>query len=189
MFNCLIFEVMRLEYLKQMVAVNEASTVLSDLMESFGQDVWNYAFFLTKRKDAADDISQDVFLSAFKHWNEFQGRSSVKTWLLTITRNLSLNYLKSSFMTRVSLTGWVISKQTEPSAEKEFMDAAAVSQIWKYVMELPPKYREVLILESHYQLPRKEMAELLGISEGTIKSRLHRARTRMEKMLKGEDGQ
>ncbi len=178
-----------MEYLKQMVAVNEASTVLSDLMESFGQDVWNYAFFLTKRKDAADDISQDVFLRAFKHWNDFQGRSSVKTWLFTITRNLSLNYLKTPFMTRVSLTGWIASKQTKPSAETEFMDAAAVSQIWKYVMELPPKYREVLILESHYQLPRKEMAELLGISEGTIKSRLHRARARMEKMLKGEDVQ
>lgn len=178
-----------MEYLKSMVAVNDASTLLSDWMESFGQDVWNYAFFLTKRKDAADDISQDVFLRAFKHWNDFQGRSSVKTWLLTITRNLSLNYLKSSYMTRVSLTGWITSKQTEPSAEKEFMDAAAVSQIWKYVLELPPKYREVLILESHYQLPRKEIAELLGISEGTIKSRLHRARARMEMKLKGVDVQ
>lgn len=178
-----------MEYLKQMVAVSDASSVLSDWMESFGQDVWNYAFFLTKRKEAADDISQDVFLKAFKHWNDFQGRSSVKTWLLTITRNLSLNYLKSSFMTKVSLTGWITSKQTGPSAEKEFLDAAAVSQIWKCVMELPPKYREVLILESHYQLPRKEMAELLGISEGTIKSRLHRARSRMDKMLKGEEVQ
>ncbi|KOR88081.1 RNA polymerase sigma factor [Paenibacillus solani] len=172
-----------------MVAVNDANTLLSDWMDSYGQDVWNYAFFLTKRKDAADDISQDVFMKALKHWNDFQGRSSVKTWLLTITRNLSLNYLKSSFVTRVSLIGWITSKQTEPSAEKEFMDAAAVSQIWKFVMELPPKYREVLILESHYQLPRKEMAQLLGISEGTIKSRLHRARARMEQKLKGEDAE
>jgi RNA polymerase sigma-70 factor (ECF subfamily) len=186
-FDCLIFEVMLLETLKSMVAVNDPSTLLSGWMESFGQDVWNYAFFLTKRKDAADDISQDVFLRAYKHWNDFEGRSSVRTWLLTITRNLSLNYLKSSFMTRVSLTGWITSKQTEPSAEKEFMDAAAVSQIWKCVMELPPKYREVLILEFHYQLPRKEMAQLLGLSEGTIKSRLHRARARMETMLKGAD--
>ncbi|VTR59486.1 RNA polymerase sigma factor [Actinobacillus pleuropneumoniae] len=176
-----------METLKSMVAVNDPSTLLSGWMESFGQDVWNYAFFLTKRKDAADDISQDVFLRAYKHWNDFEGRSSVRTWLLTITRNLSLNYLKSSFMTRVSLTGWITSKQTGPSAEKEFMDAAAVSQIWKCVMELPPKYREVLILEFHYQLPRKEMAQLLGLSEGTIKSRLHRARARMETMLKGAD--
>lgn len=178
-----------MEYLKSMVAVNDAHSLLSDWMESYGQDVWNYAFFLTKRKEAADDISQDVFMKALKHWNDFQGRSSVKTWLLTITRNLSLNYLKSSFVTRVSLIGWITSKQTKPSAENEFMDAAAVSQIWKFVLELPPKYREVLILESHYQLPRKEMAQLLGISEGTIKSRLHRARTRLEQMLKGEDAE
>ncbi|GAE07801.1 sigma factor-like helix-turn-helix DNA-binding protein [Paenibacillus sp. JCM 10914] len=67
------------------------------------------------------------------------------------------------------------------------MDTHAVSRIWKLVMQLPAKYREVLILESHYHLTRKEMSELLNIAEGTIKSRLHRARARMEELLKGED--
>jgi len=178
-----------LEYLKTMVAADDAGSVLKELMESYGQDVWNYAYFLTKRRDAADDISQDVFLRAFRHLKDFQGRSSVKTWLLTITRNLSLNYLKSSFISKVSLVGWLATRQAGPSAEMEFMDAEAVSQIWKHVMQLPQAYREVLLLEFHFQLTRKEMAELLGISEGTIKSRLHRARERMENLLKGEDAQ
>ncbi len=176
-----------MEYLKTMVAADDAGSVLKELMESFGQDVWNYAYFLTKRRDAADDISQDVFLRAFRHLKDFQGRSSVKTWLLTITRNLSLNYLKSSFISKVSLAGWLTTRQAGPSAEMEFLDTEAVSQIWKHVMQLPQAYREVLLLEFHFQLTRKEMAELLGISEGTIKSRLHRARVRMENLLRGED--
>ncbi|CAM3289673.1 sigma-70 family RNA polymerase sigma factor [Paenibacillus lactis] len=176
-----------MEYLKTMVAADDAGSVLKELMESFGQDVWNYAYFLTKRRDAADDISQDVFLRAFRHLKDFQGRSSVKTWLLTITRNLSLNYLKSSFISKVSLAGWLTTRQASPSAEMEFLDTEAVSQIWKHVMQLPQAYREVLLLEFHFQLTRKEMAELLGISEGTIKSRLHRARVRMENLLRGED--
>lgn len=176
-----------MEYLKTMVAADDAGSVLKELMESFGQDVWNYAYFLTKRRDAADDISQDVFLRAFQHLKDFQGRSSVKTWLLTITRNLSLNYLKSSFISKVSLAGWLTTRQAGPSAEMEFLDTEAVSQIWKHVMQLPQAYREVLLLEFHFQLTRKEMAELLGISEGTIKSRLHRARVRMENLLRGED--
>ncbi|EHB63060.1 sigma-70 family RNA polymerase sigma factor [Paenibacillus sp. FSL K6-1566] len=176
-----------MEYLKTMVAADDAGSVLKELMESFGQDVWNYAYFLTKRRDAADDISQDVFLRAFQHLKDFQGRSSVKTWLLTITRNLSLNYLKSSFISKVSLVGWLTTRQAGPSAEMEFLDTEAVSQIWKHVMQLPQAYREVLLLEFHFQMTRKEMAELLGISEGTIKSRLHRARVRMENLLRGED--
>ena len=176
-----------MEYLKTMVAADDAGSVLKELMESYGQDIWNYAYFLTKRRDAADDISQDVFLRAFRHLKDFQGRSSVKTWLLTITRNLSLNYLKSSFISKVSLAGWLTTRQAGPSAEMEFLDTEAVSQIWKHVMQLPQAYREVLLLEFHFQLTRKEMAELLGISEGTIKSRLHRARVRMENLLKGED--
>lgn len=176
-----------MEYLKTMVAADDAGSVLKELMESFGQDVWNYAYFLTKRRDAADDISQDVFLRAFRHLKDFQGRSSVKTWLLTITRNLSLNYLKSSFISKVSLAGWLTTRQAGPSAEMEFLDTEAVSQIWKHVMQLPQAYREVLLLEFHFQMTRKEMAELLGISEGTIKSRLHRARVRMENLLRGED--
>lgn len=176
-----------MEYLKTMVAADDAGSVLKELMESYGQDIWNYAYFLTKRRDAADDISQDVFLRAFQHLKDFQGRSSVKTWLLTITRNLSLNYLKSSFISKVSLAGWLTTRQAGPSAEMEFLDTEAVSQIWKHVMQLPQAYREVLLLEFHFQLTRKEMAELLGISEGTIKSRLHRARVRMENLLRGED--
>ncbi|GAB6929233.1 sigma-70 family RNA polymerase sigma factor [Paenibacillus sp. JCM 10914] len=176
-----------MEYLKHMVAADDASAILSELMDLYGQDVWNYAYFLTKRRDAADDISQEVFLKAFRHLHDFQGRSSVKTWLLTITRNISFNYLKSSFISRVMLLGRNMPDSSMPSAEMEYMDTHAVSRIWKLVMQLPAKYREVLILESHYHLTRKEMSELLNIAEGTIKSRLHRARARMEELLKGED--
>ncbi|BBI31190.1 hypothetical protein KCTCHS21_05890 [Cohnella abietis] len=86
------------------------------LMTQYGQDVWNLAFVLTKRYDLADDVTQDVFLNAYKAIGTFRGASSVKTWLLSITRNISINYLRSAFMRKVTLTEWITSKGTSPSA-------------------------------------------------------------------------
>ncbi|SMF89624.1 RNA polymerase sigma-70 factor, ECF subfamily [Paenibacillus uliginis N3/975] len=178
-----------MEYLNNLVAADNPSSVLMEMMEAYGQDVWNYAYFLTRRRDAADDISQDVFLKALQHLRQFEGRSSVKTWLFAITRNLSMNYLKSSFIKKVTLVEWVTPKRNERSAEMEAIGNMEVSRIWQHVLSLPVKFREVLILEFHYQLPRREIAALLDISEGTVKSRLHRARARMEALLKGEEAE
>lgn len=178
-----------MEYLNNLVAADNPSSVLMEMMEAYGQDVWNYAYFLTRRRDAADDISQDVFLKALQHLRQFEGRSSVKTWLFAITRNLSMNYLKSSFIKKVTLVEWVTPKHNERSAEMEAIGNMEVSRIWQHVLSLPVKFREVLILEFHYQLPRREIAALLDISEGTVKSRVHRARARMEALLKGEEAE
>lgn len=159
--------------------------ILKDLMLKYGQDVWNYAYFLTKSKIEADDISQDVFLNAYKHLSRFEHRSSVKTWLLTITRNRSLNYLTSSFLKRVTITEFVTHRNNGISAEREAIDRLSVNHIWECVLKLPVKYREVLVMDAHYQLSYSEISSILGIAEGTVKSRLHRARKKVDYLLKG----
>src|SRR5690554_2972324 len=95
---------------------------LEQLMNQFGQDVWNFAYFLAKNRSLADDITQDVFLQAYLHVASFRGESSVKTWLLKITRNISLNYRKSAFFRKVLLVDVVISKESIQSAEQSFME-------------------------------------------------------------------
>ncbi len=61
-----------------------------------------------------------------------------------------------------------------------------MSDLWEKVMQLPLKYREVIILFGYDQLSMKEMAEVLNISEGTVKSRLHNARLKLLKLKGGE---
>ncbi|WP_245700340.1 RNA polymerase sigma factor [Paenibacillus glacialis] len=80
-----------------------------------------------------------MFLNAFKYLSRFEHRSSVKTWLLTITRNRSLNYLNSSFLKRVTLTDIVTHRYNGISAEKEALDRLNVNQIWDCVLQLPIK--------------------------------------------------
>jgi len=129
------------DYLKSLSYINDEAAVLRDLMTTFGQDVWQYAFFITKNKDAADDLSQEVFLQAYEHLQSFRGHSSVKTWLLTITRNRSINYNRSAYIRKVLLVDRIMSpKMTSPSAELELFDQLETKQIWQCVMQLSSKY-------------------------------------------------
>ncbi|MFC0216693.1 RNA polymerase sigma factor [Paenibacillus chartarius] len=58
--------------------------------------------------------------------------------------------------------------------------------MWSLVMKLSPPYRETVILEAHHGLSEQAISEVLGVSRGTVKSRLHRARARLERMLEGD---
>ncbi|MDT9724607.1 RNA polymerase subunit sigma-70 [Xylanibacillus composti] len=148
-------------------------------MTEYGQDVWNFAYCMTRKWELADDITQEVFLKAYRHMDRFRREASPKTWLLTIARNTVRDHMKSAFMRRVTLVDWVQNRETHPSAEDESFEQMAVSDIWRQVLQLPVKYKEVLILFAHYQLSMKEIARLLGTREGTVKSRLHQARLKV----------
>ncbi|MEC0127700.1 RNA polymerase sigma factor [Paenibacillus pabuli] len=169
---------------------------LSSMMDEYGNDVWNYAYFLTKSNEQADELSQEVFIRAYSGIAHFRGECSLKTWLLTITRNTTFTYRKSRFF-RSSLWGETLPIHTEqvntslgemkpeklvhPSAEAEAISREHVHEIWDIIMALPDKFRELLLLHLKYELTTSEIAEMLGISAGTVKSRLSRAKAKVRK--------
>jgi len=105
---------------------------------------------------------------------------------LKITRNQALNEMRNSFFRRVTLVEYISNTGSAASAEGLFFQRESVNDIWNLVLKLPSKYREVLILEAHFDLSVVEIAQTLGISEGAVKSRIHRARVKMNK-VKGDD--
>nr|WP_127569808.1 MULTISPECIES: sigma-70 family RNA polymerase sigma factor [Paenibacillus] len=168
---------MAFEYLEHVTGGLDRDAVLDELMKEYGRDVWNYALFLTRSRELADDIAQDVFVKVYERLYTYRGESSVKTWLLAITRNAAKDALRSSWLRRVILQPHrVAAMDAYPSAEREAINRELTRDIWSIVLELPAKLREVLLLYAHHQLHMKEIAALLGISEGTVKSRLFRAR-------------
>jgi RNA polymerase sigma-70 factor (ECF subfamily) len=171
------------EYLKYMSSESSESDkkdILHDLMTAYGDDVWNYAFLLCKNPDLADDITQDTFLKAFNKLFSFRGQSTIKTWLFAIARNTTYDYKKSSFFRRVTLVEYISPQyKTSPSAEMEAMEVLVTSELWKQVLVLPVKLREAIILYAHHQLKIVEISDLLGISEGTVKSRIFKARLKL----------
>ncbi|WP_145336639.1 RNA polymerase sigma factor [Paenibacillus xylanexedens] len=178
----------------------EAQTInndtLASLMHDYGNDVWNYVYFLTRNTEQADDLSQEVFVRAYTGIATYRGDCSIKTWLLTITRNTTFTYRKSRFF-RNSLWGETLSlesgqdqsgsrqmmreRSTHPSAEMEVIRKAHVHEIWDIVLALPEKFREILLLHLRYELTTVEIADMLRISQGTVKSRLSRAKVKVRK--------
>ncbi|MEK3884281.1 sigma-70 family RNA polymerase sigma factor [Paenibacillus sp. PL2-23] len=160
---------------------------LGELMKQYGQEVWNYAYCLTGRTDQADDISQEVFLKVLRSTNGFRGESSIRTWLFAIARNCAINLRRSAFLRRVTLMDLVERRELSPSAEAEAMANVFADDLWETVMALPAKYRELLVLDAKYEMTLKEMAQLTGLSLGTVKSRLSRARRKAAEAWEGGD--
>jgi RNA polymerase sigma-70 factor (ECF subfamily) len=158
------------------------------IMEEHGQEVWNYAYFLTKRRDLADDVAQDTFIKAYRNISAFRGESSVRTWLLKIARNTAYDYKQTSFFRKVILMDMIQTKQEAPSAEHEYFQMKFKDDIWRMVLTLPIKLREVLLLDAVYQMNMNEIALTLDIALGTVKSRLHRARRKVAVQLDKEEG-
>lgn len=163
--------------------------ILREMMEKYGKDIWHYAYLMTRSRDTADDIAQDVFLKAYRGLFAFRGDCSLRTWLLTIARNTALTAIKTEALRRLVTLKLARRQQhrSGPSAEAEFMARHATNRLWRLVFDLPRKLREVLVLEAHCQLTQQEIAGLLGISPGTVKSRLHRARAQISARMKEEE--
>ncbi|WP_256757349.1 RNA polymerase sigma factor [Cohnella sp. WQ 127256] len=173
------------DFLKYMIESDDNKGLLNELMTAYGKDVWNYAYSITRKWDLADDIVQEVFIKVFKNMHAFRRDASVKTWLLTITRNTAIDYQRSAFFRKVTLSNTVEDYGERHSTEQDVVESMVVNDIWKMVLELPKKYREVIILYAHHQLSLKEIAQILDVTEGTVKSRMFHARKKLSKLKEG----
>ncbi|QMV45208.1 sigma-70 family RNA polymerase sigma factor [Cohnella cholangitidis] len=165
-----------------MVESDDNKGLLNELMTAYGKDVWNYAYSITRKWDLADDITQEVFIKVYRNMHAFRRDASVKTWLLTITRNTAIDFQRSSFFRRVTLSDVVEEYGERHSVEHDVVENSVVNDMWRMVLELPKKYREVIILFAHNQLSLKEIAQVLDVTEGTVKSRMFHARQKLSKM-------
>ncbi|WP_051051494.1 RNA polymerase sigma factor [Paenibacillus sonchi] len=172
---------------------------LRQIMGFYGNDVWHYIYYLTKSADIADDLAQEVFIKCFYRIGTYRGPSSFKAWLFTIARNTVFSYRKSRFFRSGFWGGVQAIRNNEParnswpdelpgtarSAEMEYLGNRRTDEIWSIIMQLPDKFREVLVLDLKAELSVQEIAGLTGLSPGTVKSRLHRARHKVQEKLRG----
>jgi len=148
------------------------------------------------KEDAlAEDCVQEAFLSAFSNIDEFEGRSSLKTWLHRITVNAALMKLRSlrrhdsqsidELLPEFDANDCRIEApwhhMATPAELLERKDTRAL--IAAMIGELPDGYRIILLLRDIEERSTTEVAELLGLSESNVKVRLHRARAALKKLL------
>lgn len=156
----------------------------------------NIAYRMTGSYDDACDIVQEVFISAYRHIGSFEGRSRFSTWLCSITVNLAKNRLKqqtSEYAQKTTPLGTSDDHEDgcfhaepaspEPSA-LDCLERHAVQQsVQDCIGTLAPDFRDVVVLRDIQGFSYREIGDMLGIAEGTVRSRLFRARDILRKCL------
>src|SRR5437764_413885 len=144
--------------------------------------------YLTRSDHDAQDVVQDASLRAFRHFGSFRGTGSGegRAWLLAIVRNTACTWQRRHHGD--TLTTEFDEEQHSEAATGEDPETAVVAQgervaLHRAIDELPPEFREVIVLRELEELSYKEIAEVAGVPVGTVMSRLSRARRRLEEVL------
>jgi RNA polymerase sigma-70 factor, ECF subfamily len=144
---------------------------------AYVNDIRKIVFSYVKNHHTMEDITQEVFLSAYSNLENFRGESSFKTWLLKIAVNKSKDYLKSWQYCKVQVTNWLAKEELgKNDVEMNVISNLRDRELANMIMQLPVKYREVIILYYYQDLDTNEISSLLNISVNTVKTRLIRGR-------------
>ena len=161
------------------------------LVLKYQKKIYNLIYQQIRDRETAKDISQEVFLKAFKALPNFKGGSAFYSWIYRIAINSSIDFQRQRNRSRV-LTFEELPPDADdvlrmsvshPSPEKLLEEKELGKVIRKAVRELPPGQRRVFNLRHRRELAIKEIAVLLNRSEGTIKAHLHHAHRRLQGML------
>ena len=151
--------------------------------------VFNLAYKFVGRHDEAEDLTQDIFLKIFKALHTFDRRANFQTWLISISRNLCIDHYRSVRKERETMARDVdasdlmpVSRERGPYAELEQLDLRNL--IRQALAELPPALKEAVVLRDLQEFSYQEIADKLGLPEGTVKSRINRGRLELARQLR-----
>lgn len=151
---------------------------LTVLMNEYGDSVLRISYLYLQDYQLAEDVAQETFIRVYQHYEEFRSQSSVKTWILKIAINLCKNQMRTHWWKNRG-DREVPEEDTEGGYDGLVDRQMVLSEIGK----LPVKYKEVILLYYYQQLTISEISSLLNEKESTIKSRLARARKKLEPRL------
>ena len=154
----------------------------NELYQAYAGDVLRVSYFYLGDRHKAEDVTQDVFLRLIRT-NPALVPGKEKAWLLTVALNRCRDLWRESWFKRVVLG----SPQLETkSAPDRLEDEVERQELREAVRKLPAGFREVVLLHYFQGYGIAEISQMLGVPEGTISSRLSRARKKLEELLKGE---
>lgn len=142
--------------------------------------------FLLARLDdpgQAEEVLQDVILAVWRHAASFRGESKVLTWLLSIARNHATNIQRKRRLPIVPLVDELDAALNETGPLEKVIRKSEQGAVREALRRLPPRHREVLVLVFYHQLSEAEIARVLDIPPGTVKSRLHRGKEQLRRVL------
>lgn len=163
-----------------------------ELVKRYEKFVYSAVFAELKNPDDAFDVSQEVFIRLYNAAGGFRCESTLKTWLYRMCKNCAYDYMRKYYKNRplslmvrdaeddVSEDVDVVSDETP---DNEVIRKERIKAVREAICNLPEEQRDVIVLRELEDLQYSEIATMLGISEGTVKSRISRGRKALKKVL------
>src|SRR4051812_12847877 len=165
------------------------------LVIRYQRRVYAVALGIVKDRDLAWDVAQDAFVKVHQHLAEFKGESAFSTWMFRIATHLAIDAVRKERladkddideMREQDLEGQgegILGTALGANPQANALRAEIMGKIDEALGRLPAKHREILVLREVEGLSYEELAQVLGISKGTVMSRLFHARKKMQKIL------
>jgi RNA polymerase sigma-70 factor, ECF subfamily len=174
----------------------DMDSVFNDLYERYHQDVFQFLFYMVRNREQAEDLMQEVYIRVLKSYQHFEGKSSEKTWLFSIARNVAIDSFrkqkgwKQKIMEKFDWSTQQV-KDEYPIPEEIAMQKEEIQLMYKGLENCTVDQRMVIIMRYIQELSITETAEALGWTESKVKTTQHRAlkllKKNMEELL-GKEG-
>lgn len=162
----------------ELVRAERRDEAIALLLPAFRRKVFGLAFSFLRDREAAEDVTQDVFIKVWRALPGYDGRASVSTWIYAITRNASLSALRARHP-QASLSDPEVMEAAEAEGAESGPATDVLAEraaLLKLVDRLPEKQRQVVMLFYMEDQSHEEVATMLAMPVGTVKTLLHRAR-------------
>jgi RNA polymerase sigma-70 factor, ECF subfamily len=156
------------------------------LVQAHQQPIFRLAYLILGDADDAEDVAQETFLRAYAALDRFDISRPLRPWLMQITTNLCRNWLRSVARYLGALQNVLHNESISPTAIQQAEQNLEAAALWKAVRRLRMEDQQVIYLRYYLECSEMETAETLGIAQGTVKSRQHRALARLREVLQKE---
>ncbi|WP_026570088.1 MULTISPECIES: RNA polymerase sigma factor SigX [Sediminibacillus] len=170
--------------------------VFQDLYKKYHQDLYQFLIYMTKDKEQAEDLVQEVYIKVLKSYHTFKGESSEKTWLFSIARHVAIDYFRKQSNKRKRILDFFDwgerGEQLEDQSilpEEIAEQNEEVRQIYHCLDKCSLDQKSVIILRYIQSFSLKETAETLGWSISKVKTTQHRAIKALRQLLQQEYGE
>lgn len=165
--------------------VHDRERLIDQLMNQYGESLLHLTYSYVGKREVAEDLTQEIFVKCYQRLDQYQKRSSIKSWIWRIAINHCKDYLRSWHHKHIVISEEKVNNtpSQETEVENQVIQRNEDEELVKTVRSLPDTYREVIYLYYFEELSIKEISYLTGINQNTIKTRLKRAKEILRESL------
>jgi len=160
----------------------------SEVYKEYAKSVYRFLLALSGEESMAEELLQETFYQAFLHIDQFEGRSSLYTWLCQIGKNAWLKECRrSNRYTETSLENLTMASR-EPPPEEQYLKKEEYLRVRRAILKLEEPYKNVMILHAYGEVKLKEIANMYGKTESWARVTYYRARQQIVEEVSDEKG-